>query len=724
MNGIDWGTIYWLHALVTGVITLLLGAYLWRHRRVRTTRVLMLLMFAVSQWSITYALEFISPDLRAKLFWVRLEYIGGTWSAVLYFLMSASLVHLDAWFSRRRLILLGLIPVATVFLALTNDHHGLMWKVAWLDISGPAPMVAYLRGPGFWVFITYSYLIILSGLFLLLKSWLQSRGLYRRQMAVLLLGALIPLLSNLVYLAGASPISYLDLTPFSFMLTGLALAWALFRYRMLDLAPIAREAVMDGIGDGVLVLTLDDQIADLNPAGLGILGISPAEAKGKTLGQLIPELADLRANREADGGTTLKRGSQAYEVRVFPLHGRKKTLLGRLVLLRDVTGQRMMEEQLRHSQKMQAIGTLTGGIAHDFNNVLSAVMGYAELALHAANNNEPNSEEVGKILEAAHRAKDLIGKMMTFSRKADIDFKHLDLDREISAIIDILRGSVPKMIDIQTDFSPQAKFLLADAGQMQQMILNLGVNAADAMPQGGRLIFVTRVEELGEDAAQIHPEAGPGRYAVIRVSDTGQGMDEQTRLQIFEPFFTTKEIGKGTGLGLSTVFGIVRGHHGFVTCQSRVGRGTTFEIYLPLAPEEGRPAAPEAPSVPRDTRGRETVLLVDDEELLRDLGRRILEIGGYPTLVAASGEQALEIFRDNAGRIDLVVLDLGMPGMGGKACLGELLALDPTARVLVASGYARADLFQETLDLGAKGYVKKTYHTEELLAAVRRALDG
>ncbi|MBU1276229.1 MAG: PAS domain S-box protein [Proteobacteria bacterium] len=382
-----------------------------------------------------------------------------------------------------------------------------------------------------------------------------------------------------------------------------------------------------------------------------------------------------------------------------------------------------LESQLRQAQKMEAVGILAGGIAHDFNNILGAIMGYVELAQNLALEGRSNVAELAQVLQSVYRARNLVRQMMTFSRKTEADLMPLGLNKAVRQITQMLEHSLPKMIAIETRLASDLELVNADSTQMEQVLLNLATNAADAMPEGGRLVIETQNIILGEQYSQQHLDVGPGRYVLLMVSDTGHGIEPQTMEHIFDPFFTTKEVGKGTGLGLSTVYGITKGHGGHVYCYSEPGMGTTFKVYLP-AYQAGAAASALEETLPEQILGgTETILLVDDELVLRDLGARALESMGYRVLTKANGEEALETYRSQGDEIDLVVMDIGMPGMGGHKCLLEILAINPKAKVVIASGYSANGQVKASLESGAAGFVAKPFRRLDLLATVRSALD-
>ncbi|MFH1058411.1 MAG: ATP-binding protein, partial [Pseudomonadota bacterium] len=381
-----------------------------------------------------------------------------------------------------------------------------------------------------------------------------------------------------------------------------------------------------------------------------------------------------------------------------------------------------LEALLRQSQKMEALGTLSGGIAHDFNNILGVIMGYAEVAQLLSEQGQANRQEVGQIVRAAERARDLVRQILTFSRRVEASLRPLDINQVITQIADLLEHTLPKMIEVRCQLGKGLGLVNADANQLEQLFLNLANNAADAMPEGGQLVIETRLVDLDEEYSRCHLEMTPGRYVVIVVTDTGQGMEQATQEKMFEPFFTTKAVGKGTGLGLSTVFGIVKGHEGHIRCYSQPGLGTAFSVYLPSFDADCAPADGESRLADEQLRGAETVLLVDDEEGLRQAAAKVLGDMGYRVLTAASGEEALAVRAAADLAIDLVVMDLGMPGMGGRECMRAMLAADPAARIIIASGYATAGQEKLVKESGARWFLAKPFNRINLLTMVRRVL--
>jgi two-component system cell cycle sensor histidine kinase/response regulator CckA len=378
------------------------------------------------------------------------------------------------------------------------------------------------------------------------------------------------------------------------------------------------------------------------------------------------------------------------------------------------------QAQLVQAQKMEAIGTLAGGIAHDFNNLLTSIGGFTELLLREAPEGSQQYGDLHQIKVATERAAALTRQLLLFTRQEKGERRPTQLNSVVEETRDLLERSIPKEITIELHLEPELWAVEADPSQVSQVLMNLCVNARDAMPDGGTLTLETRNVTLGAEGALAILTAQSGRYVRLSVSDTGCGMSPEVQARLFEPFFTTKEVGRGTGLGLAVVYGIVRGHEGFITVYSEEGEGSTFRVYLPaiaLAVEESEVKVSELPT------GTEVILLVDDEETVRKLGQRILKHCGYTVLMAEDGFQALGVYKAHRGEIALVVLDVVMPQMGGWECLRQLRQLDPQVRVLISTGYTANSSAQEMVSEGALGVVEKPFLLQDFATAVRMALD-
>ena len=484
--------------------------------------------------------------------------------------------------------------------------------------------------------------------------------------------------------------------------------------------------------DALTITSREDRFTDANQSALTLFGYSKKEITKLNVSEIYVNPDDRRRFQ----GVIEKTGSvKDYEVKFRKkdetlldclltatlLRSDNGTILGYQTIIRDITGQKRLESQLLQAQKIEAVGTLAGGIAHDFNNILQAISGYTQLLLLKKKTNDPDRDKLEAIKQSAHRAAELTKQLLMFSRKVKSKPRPVDLNHEIAHASKLLERTIPKMISIETHLDNDLKTINADPVQLEQIIMNLGINAKDSMPDGGRLTFQTENVMLGKrycKAVQIKT----GAYILMTVSDTGCGMDQETVKHIFEPFFTTKGIGKGTGLGLSMAYGIVKNHDGHISCYSELNQGTTFSIYLPALEEKTREQASESKKQ-KIVSGSETVLLVDDDKTLLNLGQDILGESGYTTIAAKSGEKAIEIYKREKERIDLVILDIGMPGMGGYKCLNKLLKISPDIKVIIASGYSADKNIKELLKSGAKDFIGKPYQLTNMLKKIRRVLD-
>ncbi len=417
-----------------------------------------------------------------------------------------------------------------------------------------------------------------------------------------------------------------------------------------------------------------------------------------------------------------KREQLWFEVNAILHTWEKKTAT--LHFIRDITPQKNLEAQLLHAHKMEAVGTLAGGIAHDFNNLLQAIQGYSELLLMDQESDAAHHPYLQEIFGAAQRGADLTRQLLTFSRKIESKLRPMDLNQEIVQLRKLLDRTIPKMISIELHLAGDLHSVNADPAQIEQVLMNLAVNARDAMPLGGKLLICTKNVFLDESYCKTHMGATPGSYVMLQVSDTGHGMDSATLARIFEPFFSSKGIGKGTGLGLSMVYGIVSSHGGYISCESQPGEGTTFEIYLPTIDEAETKDEAQTDPVKAMKKGSETILLVDDEDYIRDLGNQILSKFGYSILMAENGQVALDMYRSLWKSIDLVLLDLIMPGISGAECLKELRTINPEVKVVVISGYSPDGSTDELFQLGARGFISKPYQMTQMLQVTREVLDS
>lgn len=427
-------------------------------------------------------------------------------------------------------------------------------------------------------------------------------------------------------------------------------------------------------------------------------------------------------HRRRDGQTAPALGSFSP---ILDAEGRVTHFVG---LLEDVTERKQSEqalaavqEQLLHSQKMEAVGRLAGGVAHDFNNLLNVIVGYAELLARSLPPRDSRRSRIEQILQAATRAGALTGRLLAFSRKQVLQPKVVDVNAAVGETEQMLRRVIGEDVELVLHLGQKRGNVRVDPGQLEHVLLNLAVNARDAMPRGGVLTLATAEAEVGREASGPAPRS-PGRYVVLSVTDTGVGMDAETRARVFEPFFTTKPAGEGTGLGLATVYGIVQRSGGFVTVESEPQRGSTFRVYLPHVDEPPEATLPPTVSGP-GPRGHETVLLVEDQHSLREMVSEALRLLGYKVLVAPDGEAAIELAHEHAGPLDLLVTDIVMPRLGGFDLAGRLLAERPGLRVLYVSGHGTDVVSRHGVREAGLPLLEKPFRTNELALRVREALD-
>ncbi len=388
----------------------------------------------------------------------------------------------------------------------------------------------------------------------------------------------------------------------------------------------------------------------------------------------------------------------------------------------DVTAQKNLEEQFHQAQKLDAVGGLAAGIAHDFNNLMTIVSGYCEVLTPRLADDPQALEDLNEIRHAGASATALTRQLLTFSRRQVVQPRQVDLNDLLSSSSNMLRRAVEKHIQMDLTLAPGLPSIRADPGQLEQVMLNLVINARDAMPNGGTITIETGPARLDEAYASLHLDLKPGHYVLMSVSDTGTGMTPDVRARLFEPFFTTKERGRGTGLGLATVYGIVKQSEGHISVYSEVGIGTTFRIYWPLGTAGVGEEAPATPDIPMELYGTETVLVVEDEAPLRGLAQRVLEMHGYSVLLAANGDEAEQVCRAHRGPVDVVLMDVIMPGRSGTAVAAWIAEHRPEAKVIFLSGYTGNAIDRHGVLPAGAVLLQKPYPVDVLLSTVREAL--
>jgi PAS domain S-box-containing protein len=494
------------------------------------------------------------------------------------------------------------------------------------------------------------------------------------------------------------------------------------------------KSIFEGTPDGVYIKDREGRYVIVNPAFARYFGKSVDEIAGRTAAQLV-DLPAARRISESDRAVmesgrpqtleydlTLQSGTRSFLATKSPYRDGEGKTVGVIAVSRDITDYRAMESRLRQSQKMEAIGTLAGGVAHDFNNLLMVISGYCSVLHEAVENNPALRGHVEQIQRASERATSLTRQLLAFSRKQTIQPVSLNLNSALSGIEKLLRRLIAENITIMTHLASDLGTVNADVGQIEQVVLNLAVNARDAMPEGGSLTLATRNHEVTGTEEGARESIRPGRYVELSVTDTGVGMEPEVQTHVFEPYFTTKPTGKGTGLGLSTVYGIVQQAGGYVTFSSERGVGTTFRVLLPRIDSAQAPlTAPNSADAAYS--GGETVLLAEDEPAVCDLVHAILTSRGYTVLSARLPQQAETISETHPGRIDLLLTDVIMPGMSGAELAKRIAARNPGIKVLFMSGYIDDSVVRQGIQESEAWFLQKPFTPLSLAKKVREVLD-
>ena len=496
-------------------------------------------------------------------------------------------------------------------------------------------------------------------------------------------------------------------------------------------------SIIDSSEDAIYSKGLDGIITSWNRGAERIYGYTPEEVVGKHISILapddrkdeIPEILRKVARGETiehyESSRVTKDGRQLdVSISISPLRDAKGDIIGASAIARDITAQKRAEGQLHQAQKMEAIGRLAGGVAHDFNNILGIISACSEFLRDRIDPAAGSTHYIDNIKKATERGSSLTRQLLTFSKSSSIQPRILDLNERLRDVSKLLRPLMGDDVEILIVSKSPAAVVEADPGQLDQIVVNLAVNARDAMPRGGKFILETRSEKFDEDFAEQHQNMPAGKYIVLAVSDTGTGMDGATVARIFEPFFTTKETGKGTGLGLATVYGIVKQSAGHILVYSEPGHGTTFKIYLPSADHKiGLESKPEVETVSPKRHGT-TILLVEDDEIMRGLTRQLLQEHGYTVLEADDGKSALEIVQSHQGPIDLLLTDVVMRRMSGPELVERLHATHPDLKVVFMSGYTGELISEREILKRDVTLLEKPFSRNSLLNTIHTTLEG
>ncbi len=497
------------------------------------------------------------------------------------------------------------------------------------------------------------------------------------------------------------------------------------------------STAVEQAAENIIITDTHGQIVYVNPAFEQTTGYTRAEVIGQKANILKSGQHDEAYYRQL--WQTISRGEvwhgrlvnrkkdgtlNTVDASITPVRDEHGQIINYVSARRDITHELKLEERLRQAQKMEAVGQLAGGVAHDFNNILQAILGYAYMARFALKEDSPAHTDIDQVINATNRATRLIRQLLTFSRREQLQPQNLDLNEVITNLLKMLRRLIGEHIelDIQTQADLQPVF--ADLGQIEQVMINLCVNARDAMPSGGRITLTTQNYWLSQAEARSYPWASEGNYVLLSVTDTGAGIPLEIQERIFEPFFTTKEVGEGTGLGLATVYAIVSQHNGGINLISELGQGTTFQIFLPAVAKPNHAYLEQQPEAGAVYGGTEIILLAEDDDSLRELASTILQKSGYTVLVARDGEEAIYLFQQYADTIDLVVLDVIMPKQSGRMVYDRIRVDRPELPVIFSTGYGFNVLKNIHLPDDGSQLIRKPYSPRFLLTKVREVLDA
>ena len=697
--------------IIGPAILLPLALYAFKRREVHGAMWYGTLLLAIAFWSGVYAVELVVDDPAQKLLALKIKYLGVTALPVAWLGFILNFVAWDPTVVKRIERGMAAVAVVTLLAAWTNDTHGLFWGRMTVHPGALSTLAG--RGPGFWLNVAYTYAVLFAGLAILVGQAVRSPYLYRKRAVILVLAAVLPWIGNLIFVAGGEAPGTIDSTPFLFSCTAVISAVAVFRYGVLEPIPTLRDARIEVIGDGLVILDRARQIADLNRAAEAMLGRDRASVAGEPIERALPDWpshtdTEIRQDLPLSG----PEGARIYDVLITPIRTHAKRLTGYVVLFRDVTerrhaeaalreselryrelvenardlictcdldgrllsinkagldltgytqdfivgrelidvvapesrehakalftsghtdstsgrtevvvlthdghrvvfelstslqrrggvpigiqaigrditDRRRLEENLRQAQKMEAVGKLAGGIAHDFNNLLTAILGFAALAEEEQRPNTPIHEWIVQIRRSGEQAASLTRQLLAFGRRQTLQPVNLDLNQVVDDIQKMLRRLIGENIELVVQLEPNLEVVRADRSQVQQVIMNLVVNAKDAMPHGGRITIRTKNVMSHHQGSSVGKDAPAGHYVALLVEDTGEGVEPAIRERIFEPFFTTKPLGRGTGLGLATVYGIVKQSKGDLQVQSTPGHGATFTVFLPAVTSPG-----------------------------------------------------------------------------------------------------------------------------------------
>ncbi len=737
MNSTEWPrTVYIVLLFITSAISVLSIPYARRQRRTPWALTGLAMLLAGAVWSAAYAGELCSTTLQAKVLWNQIAYTGLVTIPLSWIVLASQYTGSDRWLTRRNLALLILPTIVLIALVWTNGLHGWMWRETALRaatyLGRDYIALVRIRAAGFWVFALYFFITVLISVSLMGRVLVRSRPLYRWQTAVILI-LTTSLTAIGLYELVAEP--YVRFLPLTYTAACLVMVWILSYIRTGDLVAISRRLILERLTDPVIVLDSQDRVINLNAAARQLTDTTQTKLTGQTLSEVWPDSAKLAAPTTEPVRQEITfdhDDKQVYDVHITPVLDPNGRLACRVAVLRDITESKRadrekqaLQAQLLQASKLEAMGTLAGGIAHDFNNLLTAIQGNATLAKASISVSDPVYEDINEIELACKRASRLTRQLLMFSRKQPTEPVPININAAVNELLEMLERLIGENIAIVLSPAPDLWTTNADQGNIEQVIINLVVNARDAMPYGGTITIETKNVTLQEINYEDTPDAYPGEFVCLSVIDTGKGMDETILRRIFEPFFSTKQAGRGTGLGLAVVDSAVKVHGGWIEVQSQVDQGSTFSIYLPADTTAAARPERQGDISLDDLQGRgERILFVEDAQNVREFAVRVLRENGYQVMAAPDVRAALETLERSDWRFDLVLTDVVLPDRTGIELAVEVLARENPPRVLLSSGYTGQRSQWETIHDRQWPFLQKPYSLHDLLHTIRQVLEN
>lgn len=694
------------------------------------------MLFSGAVWSAAYACELCSTALQTKIFWSQVAFTSLMTIPLFWVILASLYTGEDRWFTRRYSVLIILPTITVVALTWTNSLHGWIWRETLLRtvtyFGRDYASLIHVRAAGFWVVVIYFSGNVLVSARLLGRILVRSHPLYRWQTAVILI-----LIASLTAIGAYELVTkpYARFLPLTYTAACLVMIWGLSYVRTGELVAISRRLILERLVDPVIILDAQNRVINLNAAARRLANSSLPRLFGQPLTDVWPEGAKLAAPTTEPTRQEIvfdQDDKRIYDVHITPVLGPNGRPACRVAVLRDITESKNAEQerqalqaQLLQANKLEAMGTLASGIAHDFNNLLTAIQGNATLAKASLSVADPIYEDINEIELACKRAARLTRQLLMFSRKQPTEPVPIDLNAAVNELLEMLERLIGENITILLSPASDLWTTQADQGNIEQVIINLVVNARDAMPYGGTITIETKNVTVQEINYEQTPDAYPGQFVCLSVIDTGKGMDETILHRIFEPFFSTKQAGRGTGLGLAVVDSAVKIHGGWIEVQSHVDQGSIFRIYLPAdTTATARPERHRDTSLD-DLQGHgERILFVEDAQNVREFAVRVLKDNGYEVMSAPDVRTALDTLDRSGWQFDLVFTDVVLPDRTGIELAGKVLARENPPRILLSSGYTGQRSQWETIHNQDWPFLQKPYSLHDLLRTIREVLEN